>query len=186
MTITFKYTDGDQLGPKFKNTVKRFGERQIKAAQDAANYAKNTIEERGRIDIAKGGNFTSARWQDGFKAKLSYQSRSDINIRITHDVPYWRVFEEGRVIHGKPMLWIPLSFAAEALGKRARDFGGRLFRVDRPGKAPLLLTPGKPARPMYFGKEFVTIPKKWHLRQIVRDVARNMPTYWRKAMKNGR
>jgi hypothetical protein len=182
MSITFKYENGDKLGRKFSFGVKRYGERQIKAGQAAAKRAADEIEYTGRQDIRAGGNFRSDRWQQGFHAKLSYQSRSDLSIRITHDVRYWVVFEEGRVIHGKPLLWIPLHFATEAFGLRARDYPLPLFRVDRPGKAPLLLDR---TGPKYFGKESVTIPKKWHLRQIVRDVAKRINQYYREAFKNG-
>lgn len=182
MSITFKYQDGDKIGRKFSFGTKRFGEKAIKAGQAAAKRAKDEIEYRGRQDIRAGGRFGSTRWQEGFHAKLSYQSRQDLSIRITHDVPYWVVFEEGRVIHGKPMLWIPLHFATEAWGIRARDYPLPLFRVDREGKAPLLLDA---TGPKYFGKESVTIPKKWHLRQIVRDVSRHINQYYREAFNNG-
>ena len=182
MTITFKYEDGEKMGRKFSYGTKRFGERAIKAAQGVARRCKDEIEYRGRADIRAGGRFGSARWQEGFHAKLSYQSRADLSIRITHDVPYWRVFEEGRVIQGRPMLWIPLHFAVEAWGIRARDYPAPLFRVDRVGKAPLLLDA---QGPKYFGKESVTIPKKWHLREITKDVSRKVNQYYREAMSNG-
>lgn len=182
MTITFKYENGDKMGRKFSYGTKKFGEKAIKAAQSVARRCKDEIEYRGRNDIRAGGNFGSARWQEGFHAKLSYQSRGDMSIRITHDVSYWLVFEEGRVINGKPMLWIPLHFAVEAWGLRARDYPHPLFRVNRPGKAPLLLDD---QGPKYFGKESVTIPKKWHLRDIVKDVSRKVNQYYREAMSNG-
>jgi hypothetical protein len=65
-------------------------------------------------------------------------------------VKFWRVFQNGAIIHGKPMLWIPLSFAKDAQGIRAKDYPGKLFRVDRKGGlAPLLMTSsgGGKARP---------------------------------------
>ena len=102
---------------------------------------------------------------------------------ITHAVKYWKVFEEGRVIFGKPLLWIPLSFStAGHLGVRARDFPGKLFRVNRKGKAPLLMNE---QGPQYFGKERVRIPRKWHLRDIVKRIARNMRQYYREASRRG-
>lgn len=183
MTITFKYVNGDKLGRKFSFGVTKYGERATKAAQSTARRAADEIEYRGRNDIRAGGRFGSARWQEGFHAKLSYQSRNDMSIRVTHDVPYWVVFEEGRVIHGKPLLWIPLHFATEAFGVRARDYPLPLFRVNRKGKAPLLLDK---TGPKYFGKESVTIPKKWHLRDIVKDVSRHVNQYYKEALHNGR
>lgn len=183
MTVTFKYENGDKLGPKFKFGVTRFKERATLAVQAAVRAAAADIESEGRANIAAGGNFKSARWQDGFHAKISFQSRSDLVIRVTHDVGYWVVFEEGRVIRGKPLLWIPLSFAEEAQGLSARDFPGPLFRVNRAGKNPLLMTTG--GRAMYVGLESVTIPKKWHLRDIVKEIARNMNQYYKEALRNG-
>lgn len=180
MTVTFKFENGDKLGQRFQNRTKRFSEKMIKSTQAAANRAKANIEEQGRANIRSGGNFSSPRWQEGFQAKLSYTSRTDINIRVTHSVSYWKVFEFGAKIFGRPMLWIPLSFAADALGRRARDFGGKLFRVDRIGKAPLLVADDGPK---YFGKESVTIPKKWRLREIVKEVSREMKSYYREAMR---
>ena len=182
MAIRFKMQDGDQLGKVFQNRVKKFSEKQTKAVQRTAYRAAEEIEARGRADIKKGGNFGSDRWQKGLDAKVSYQSRSDLTIRLTHAVPYWRVFEYGAVIYGKPLLWIPLSFAKDAQGVMARDYPGQLFRVDRLGKAPLLLSD---SGPKYFGKEFVSEPPKWHLREIVRKVSYEMPKYYKEEMKNG-
>lgn len=183
MVIRVVYQNGDQLGRKFKNSTTRFGERQIRAAQAAARTAADNMVKRGRVDMAKAGRFTSTRWQQGLQAKISYSSRTDIRIRLTHAVPYWVVFEEGRVIRGKPLLWIPLDFATDAQGKSAGDYPGPLFRVDRAGKAPLLMSDDGPK---YFGKEEVTIPKKFHLRQISAEVSREMRDYFNKAMKNGK
>jgi hypothetical protein len=174
-----------KLGPQLQVRAKNFSERQTKALQGAAREAKAQIEELGRANIAAGGNFGSARWQDGFQAKVSFQSRTDLNIRVTHAVSYWKVFEFGAVIHGKPLLWIPMKNSeAAVLGVRARDFGQPLFRVNRKGGgAPLLMSKG--GKVQYFGKEQVRIPKKWNLRQIVRTVARQMNVFYKEAMKNG-
>jgi hypothetical protein len=92
------------------------------------------------------------------------------------------VFELGAKIFGRPLLWIPLSFARDAQGLRARDFPEPLFRVNRLGKAPLLMSK---TGPKYFGKESVTIPRKWQLRAVIRGVSRRMNRYYKEAMKNG-
>jgi hypothetical protein len=180
--VTIRLDGIDTNAEKLRVRSKKFSERQTLAVQAAANRAKEEIETQGRANIAAGGNFSSARWQDGFQAKVSYRSRSDINIRVTHSVFYWHVFEKGATIHGQPLLWIPLSGSNAALrGVRARDYGAPLFRVDRINGAPLLHDGNAP---QYFGKESVTIPRKWRLRDIVRSVARRMGTFYRQAMKN--
>jgi hypothetical protein len=183
MTVTFKFDNGDKLGKRFKQRVKTYSEKQIRGVQAAARKAADEILIQGRANMRAGGDFGSNRWQQGLQARISFTSRTDMTIRVTHAVSYWRVFEYGAVIYGKPLLWIPLDFAHDAQGIRARDYPLPLFRVDRAGKAPLLLT--RDGGPKYFGKESVRIPKKWQLREVVREVSRDMPQFYREAMRNG-
>jgi hypothetical protein len=97
-------------------------------------------------------------------------------------VPYWRVFQNGAIIQGKPLLWIPLSFATEAQGVSAKDYPGRLFRVDRKsGGAPLLMS-ADDKQPKYSGHESVRIPKKFHLVEIVTAEAKTFGALYRVEM----
>jgi hypothetical protein len=48
------------------------------------------------------------------------------------------------------------------------------------GKAPLLMNE---QGPQYVGKESVTIPRKWRLRETTRQVAKKMGTYFKEAMR---
>jgi len=180
--IRIVFEDGEKLGRKLEVNVKKFGERQTRAVQAVAERVKDEMEYQGRANIRAGGNFGSSRWQQGLQALISFASRVNIRIRLTHSVFYWKVFEEGAVIHGRPLLWIPLSFG-NAFGVSAKDYPKPLFRVNRLGKAPLLLDD---QGPQYFGKESVTIPKKWDLRGITKRISRNMGAYYKEAMKNGR
>src|SRR6266576_4822693 len=182
MPVVRVYVDKERVGPLFKRVVAKQKSRVLDSARDAAHDAADEIEERGRLDIAQAGNFGS-RWTEGLHANVT-EGGGNIRISVTHDVPYWRVFQFGKVINGKPLLWIPLSFAADAQGVRARDYGGRLFRVDRKSGAPLLLTPGKPAQPKYFGKASVTIPKKFHLIEITRAAARHVKDFYKNRFKS--
>jgi hypothetical protein len=110
----------------------------------------------------------------------------NVRLAFTHDVPYFMVFQRGAVIRGKPLLWIPLSFAGDAQGVMARDYPGRLFRVDRKsGAAPLLLA-GNPAEPKYFGKEQVRIPKKFRVIEIIREGARELAEFFKNRMRRSR
>lgn len=180
--IRVVFEDGKQLGRKLESRAKVITERVIKATQLTARVTAANIERRGRAQMKRAGKFGSARWQEGFRALVSFVSRSSLRIRITHSVPYWKIFQFGGVIKGKPMLWIPLSFAADAQGIRARDYPGDLFKVERPGKAPLLLG-GRPATPKYFGKESVTMPKKFRLVEISKEESRKMGTVYRAQLK---
>jgi hypothetical protein len=165
------FVAGERAGPKFQRAAQGKAKLITAAMQSAAEEAGTTIETLGTLDIASAPGKWGTRWTTGLHAKVS-RGGGNIRIDVTHDVPYFLVFEEGRVIRGKPMLWIPLSFASDAKGVWARDFPGRLFRVDRVGKAPLLLS-AEDKQPKYFGKEQVRIPQKFHIRKIARDVMRN-------------
>jgi len=134
------------------------------ALRDSMHEIGQTCLAEGRADIAGAGRF-GQRWKDGLQAAEDFGPERS-TLTIFHTIFYWTVFEFGAVIKGKPLLWIPLSFAVDAIGVMARNFPGGLFRVDRKaGGAPLLLSRAT-GEPKYFGKEQVTIPKKFHLRAI--------------------
>jgi hypothetical protein len=180
------YVDDKKVGPLFERFNKKKTTLVRKAMVSAAQDMAEEIEFEGQEDISDAGNFGS-RWTEGLHADVSEETGA-VRIDVTHDVPYWRVFQYGAVIQGKPLLWIPLSFAEDAQGLWARAYPGALFRVDRIGKAPLLLTPGKPAQPAqpkYFGKSSVTIPKKFHLIEIARGVAKRARDFYTDRFKNG-
>lgn len=169
-----------QVGPRLKRTAQKHSQAVRDAIRLTAHEAADEIALRGRDDIASAGNFGS-RWTEGFQVKVT-QGGGHTVITATMAVPYWHVFQFGNVTHGRPLLWIPLSFADDAKGVNARDYPGQLFRVDRKsGGAPLLLTP--PGIPKYFGKEFVTIPKKFHLIEIAREVAQSIGDMYRRNRK---
>jgi hypothetical protein len=169
---------GDQIGPKLRANFKRDGEVVLAAAREAAREAQTTILAKGRADIRGAGNFGS-RWTEGLTAPIT-EGGGRIVLNLRHSVPYFMVFQRGKVIRGKPLLWIPLSFATDAQGVRARDYPGILFRVNRKGgKSPLLMS-ARDKRPKYFGRTKVTIPKKFHVLEIARDVARDFKNLYRK------
>lgn len=183
---TLRITVGNtQAGARFRRSLRNKSVAVRAAMRATANEAAQQIETDGRANIAGAGNF-GARWTDGWKATVG-EGGGFIRIRVTMGVPYWTVFQHGKVIQGKPLLWIPLSFATDAKGVRARDYPGQLFRVNRASGAPLLLTTG--GEPKYFGKESVTIPKKFRLLEIVRKVSQSMRQLYlrnyKRVAKNG-
>ncbi len=184
MTVRL-FLAGERVGPQLARSASKNLRKIIDAERGAAEDVIDYVVPLASADISKAGKF-GARWSDGFKGK---RTEGGGFIKVTFSMPsdppmkYWRVFEFGAVIHGKPMLWIPLSFAKDALGIRARDYPGKLFRVNRKnGKAPLLAV-GKPFAPKYFGKESVTIPKKFHLTQIIREGAKKLKLFYSDRMK---
>lgn len=184
LRITFK---NEQLGSRVKRVMTRNGERVREAMRLTAQQAADEIKRLGDLDIRGAGKF-STRWTDAYTVKVG-EGGGSIRIRVNMGIPYWRVFQFGAVIQGKPLLWIPLSFASDAQGVMARDYPAPLFRVNRKVGAPLLLTPGKPAQVKYFGIDQVRIPKKFHLREISANVAKTLQAKYRANFKkviNGR
>jgi hypothetical protein len=57
--------------------------------------------------------------------------------------------------------------------------------VNRKGKAPLLLS-ARDKKPKYFGKLSVRIPKKFHILEIGREVARKLKEFYRVRMSRGK
>jgi hypothetical protein len=173
------YLAGDRAGPKFEANTARQGERVRASARAAAQDTADIFLQRGRADIRSAGKF-GPRWTDGLTCKVS-EGGGNIRIAISEAVPYWRVFQYGatiKAINPSGLLWIPFDFAQDAIGIWPRDYPGGLFRVNRDGKAPLLL--GKDDKePKYFGVPQVTIPKKFHLVEIAQQTAREMKTAYR-------
>lgn len=187
MTVRL-FLSGEKVGPQLARSNAKNLKKILAAERGAANDVIDYVVPRARADIHAAGRF-GTRWSDGFKGK---KTEGGGFIRVSFTMPtappmkFWRVFEFGAIIHGKPLLWIPLSFAKDAQGIRARDYPGKLFRVNRKGgKSPLLMASGSPAQPKYFGREFVTIPKKFHLTSIIRDGAKRLKLFYSERMKNG-
>jgi len=177
------YVDENRAGAVFS----RYGEKSKDALRGAANDAADEILARGQDDIESAGNFGD-RWTEGLHVNVT-EGGGNIKVSMTHDIPYWTVFEFGAVIHGNPLLWIPFSFADDAKGLWPRAYGP-LFRVDRKSDGlPILFAwspggRGGKAEPKYFGKEQVVEPKKFHLREIAREVAKELPGYFKERFKD--
>jgi hypothetical protein len=184
MTTVRLYFDNERVGQKFERSVTRQAARVRNAARAAAFDASEEIRKRAAIDMASAGNF-GPRWTGGLNIDIT-EGGGNIRMAFSHNVPYFSVFQYGKTIYGKPLLWIPLSFAPDAKGVLARNFPGGLFRVDRkdPSKAPLLLS-RQTREPKYFGKEKVTIPKKFHVIEIIRDVSKSVRDYFLRNYRQG-
>ena len=179
MTIRL-YIDGERAGRQLATITEKHKGRLLVARRQTAKDVVDYVVPRVRADIKKGIK-AGPRWTEGFQGKIT-EGGGFIRISFTQKVPFWRIFQFGGTIHGKPMLWIPLSFAKDAQGRRARDYPGKLIRVNRKGgKAPLLLAQG--GEPKYFGKESVKIPKKFHTIEIIKEGAQKMGDFFRGHMR---
>jgi hypothetical protein len=174
-------------GDKIGDTIRlRYQQQQLRIA-DAARHAMNEARDRiitaGREDIKRGGKF-GARWTTGLQGTVEPQGvrTSNLTLSISQAVPYWRVFEYSARIFGKPLLWIPLPW--NPIKVRAREFPGRLFRVNRKGKNPLLMQrQGKKAIALYVGVKSVFLKRRFHLRTIIARVSKQMPALFRKSKR---
>ena len=86
-------------------------------------------------------------------------------------------FEEGATITGKPTLWIPLSYTGirQRAAKYAASHG--LFRVDRQGKPPLLLS-NDDKKPKFVGLTMVHLRKRFHLREAAGKIVERIPAIY--------
>lgn len=175
-----------RMGDQFRHGMIRNADKVATSAASALKQAEVQILERGRRQIASAGNFKSDRWQKGLQAEIKVVPPRDLVLSIRHLVPYFNIFQYGGVIRGKPLLWIPLSYTG--LKIRAREYGRRygLFRVDRKSDGLPLLLSMRDRKPKYFGKESVTMPKKFYVVEICRDVAKNLRGYYRKAFDSAK
>ena len=116
-----------------------------RAATSAVREASELAKAEGRASIAAAG--FSRKWQNALQAKVYPQGRDSMRAAalIYHKVPYAEVFEQGAIIHGKPLLWLPLPNAPFGAGGRripASKFrelvGSPLYTIQRPGKPPML------------------------------------------------
>jgi hypothetical protein len=121
-------------------------ERPMARAATAAGRDVGEIAKRdGRASIAAGG--FGPKWQNALRANV-YPRKGD-SIRaaavVYHKVPYAIAFEEGAIIHGKPLLWLPLPTVPIGRGGRPipaskfrQQVGTPLYTIRRPGKPPML------------------------------------------------
>lgn len=100
----------------------------------------------GQADIRAAG--FSKKWTDTYKLTF-YQvdpPQVDAAAWLYHKILYANVFQDGAVIHGKPLLWIPLRNAPRNFGRghitpgKLAAKGVPLFTVNRPGSPPLMGT----------------------------------------------
>ncbi len=158
MQISFTVkTDAFKTG--IDNTRDRFDQ----AFATSLNMVASMMKEAVTNDIAGAGKFGS-----DYTDQLSVTVEgTKITTRI--DAPGAALFERGGVIHGKPLLWLPIS-GTDAEGIQASNYGDKLFSVNRKAGGVPLLFSVKDHAPKYFGVPSVTISKKFHIAEIEQRV----------------
>jgi hypothetical protein len=166
---------------KLQENLEKHARNVKSATQAAAEETAEATERRGREDIAQAGNFGPS-WTFGFKSSASETSDgAEVITTMSGKRHGWRIFQEGKTIAGKPLLWIPLS-GTDAKGVPARKYpGGVVQSASRAGV--LLLISKRDHRPKYHGMTSVTIPKKFHLIEIATEEGNKMADRFSKHFK---
>lgn len=116
-----------------------------RAATAAVREAGEIAKGDGRASIGAGG--FGPKWQNALRAKVYPEGRDSIRAAaiVYHKVPYAIAFEEGAIIQGKPLLWLPLPTVPTGRGVRPipaskfrQQVGLPLYTIRRPGKPPML------------------------------------------------
>jgi hypothetical protein len=173
-----------------------------KAATAAVREAGEIAKRDGRTSIAAAG--FSRKWQNALRVNI-YPPRGD-SMRpaafIFHKIRYAGVFEEGAVISGQPLLWLPLPNVPLRRGRPmtpsqyARSIGP-LVSIQRPGGPPLLFPKYRPGRrrrraatgidrkPLYVGLSSVAIAKRFDIKGAAQNAATQLPSLFAKHLREG-
>jgi hypothetical protein len=164
----------------------------IAAAAVAAlrDVAAISVQE-GRADIAAAGPNFRGNWQE----RLQYRTFDDNDAAggpsmdakavIFHKYGIAGVFEYGATMHGRPLIWIPTTrrgssanvFGLTSMPTRTKKGQQREIRRSRflvsatINGQPMLFDKRDKARdrkPVYVGVKQVTVPKKFHITEIVK------------------
>lgn len=198
MSLRFSFSD---VARGFVETIVKEMERPIaKAATAAVREAGEIAKRNGRASVAAGG--LSRKWQNALRVKI-YPPQGD-SIRpaafIYHKIQYAGVFEDGAVIRGQPLLWLPLPGVPIRRGhpmtaaQYARSVGP-LVSVERPGRPPLLFAKpragrrgrragaGAERKPLYVGLSSVAIHKRFDIKGAVQKAAAQLPQLYAKNLR---
>jgi hypothetical protein len=182
--------EGEDLGKKVKKNMDELGTVVREAMRETAQEMADVILFRGAEDIAGAGNF-GEDWQEALNADIEETQRT-IRVNVYMDakeppVTFWKVFEYGADIKAKNpsgYLWLPFK-GAEGTDVWPRAYDGELFRATSKRGTPLL-GDKETKEWKYFGLEEVTIPKKFHLHEIIREEAAKLGASFRRILKENR
>src|SRR6266576_2585393 len=170
MELKVKWNNEPEVTRKIKQNMDKLGHVVREAMQEAAEETAEFILFRGAEDIQDAGRFGD-RWVDALYADVSETQRTvTVDVSMQPEGPpvtYWKVFEYGATIHAKNpsgLMWLPFA-GSEGTDVWPRAYSGDLFRRGR------ALFDAETGEKKYFGVPEVTIPKKFHLNEIVKDEA---------------
>jgi hypothetical protein len=141
-----------------------------------ADQAAQEILTRGITDIEAAGRY-GHDWTGGLHVNVEEEGQGDAVIRTSHDKPYYNFLNVGGPIKGSPLLWLPTdNNPTFGEGVSPRDYPGKLVETRNQEGIPLLIDPTVPKgrAVMYIGELFVIMPRKFHILDIIRDVAKDL------------
>lgn len=165
--------EGEDVGERTKRKLDKDSVVIREAMQEAAEDFADEVLFRGTEDIESAGNFGDD-WTEALHADITESQRTiriDVGMQPKGPpVTFWKVFEYGATIGAKNpsgLLWLPFEDDNDVWPSA---YGGSLFRTTSKQGTPLL--GDKESKEWkYFGVEEVTIPKKFHLHEIIVEEA---------------
>src|SRR5580765_4227089 len=178
MALKFSFTsNAAQWRAMMREKNRPVAEAGVAALRDVAALS---VQE-GRKDIAAAGaGFRRAEWQSGLQYRTKGATEGGepslkATATIFHKYGIAGVFEYGATIKGHPLMWIPTAHK----GSLASRFGGSILNKKRSEQLVSATVKGTPVlfdkrdksrdrKPVYIGVPQITIPKKFHVNEIVK------------------
>jgi hypothetical protein len=165
-----------------------------KAGSAAIYDVGNLARARGRAHLGaagfKDGYFP---WQKAWEAEFFPRSGKDsirAAVRVGHNkkMGIASVFEHGTTVkpRSNALLWIPIMENHTDDRPTPRKFRHKLYRVNRPGKAPLLVGKaggGKKNLPLFVGIKQAKMPKRLRLYAIIKAAADQLSALYTKNLR---
>ena len=173
---------GNVAAETLRNNMDKATKRVRAAMKSIAQEAAEEIHTRGIADISSAGRYGSS-WTSGLHVTIEQAGADEVTIQTSHDKPFYSFLNVGGIIKGNPMLWIPTeNNPTFGEGVPASQYPGRLISVNK-GGVPLLIDPSplidRSEAVMYTGEPFVVMPQKFHILEIIRDVARSLKSKYK-------
>ena len=183
--------EGENLGPWAKMKMDKLGSVVRESMREAAEELADVILFRGQEDIEEAGNF-GGRWTEALHADVTETQRTiRLDVAMKPDGPpviYWKVFEYGATLHPNTRKYMWLPFIGVDREEAGIDVWPSVYGMDKldyfVSKAGNpILADKETGQPLYVGKSEVTIPKKFHLHEIIKEEAQKAKAVFRRILK---
>lgn len=170
MTARFKVSIPDPWRQTIRERQQPIADAAVAALRETARISV----QAGRQNIASAGHF-GLNWQRDLQFRMQNETSGglaslDATAIIFHKSSLAPIFETGKTIQGKPLLWIPLNPGMPSLARLRRQ-GKRLTFATVHG-TPLAFDADdrdRHRRPLFFGVPSARIRKIWRITEIVQE-----------------